>query len=162
MRETLLYSATDPMTGVRSSITINDDLRARVINRIGQRETQMIADQCQREREFWARLSLREKNKARRYGTLVGHVPVLLWAIWRREWDTYFRSYCTWQEFEINKLNSEEFGEYRCTHEKIPMPVSARARAENQIDAPLLGAQADQRRRNLMVAVARRDAAHAA
>ena len=147
--EQLLYTSVDSHTKIRSHIYMDDDGRATVVNKISQRDNQVIADQCKREREFHARLSPRERSKARQLGFITGHVPILLWGQWRREWDVKFRSYMTWQEFEINKLNSAEFAEYRCTHEKIPMPVSAKSQAQNQIDTPMLGSQAETRTRRL-------------
>ena len=150
----LLYKAVDAHTGIHSEIRLGEDGVATVINRMLKREMQIIADHAKRQREFWARLSLREKALARLNGFIVGHTPILLWAKWRKEWDAKYRSYMTWQEFEINKLNSEEFGEYRCTEAKVPMPVSAKAQAEDQITVPLLSPQArESERRRLMVAV---------
>ena len=137
-----IYSQYNPLSRVHSTVVVDDFSQATVISTLLAEDIEAVEDQCELERSIWRRLSSRQREIASRFGRLVSHVPALIWSQWRREWDTKFRSYMTWQEYEVNKLNSAEFTRFRCQDEPIEMPVSAKARAMDQVSDPVFSRHA--------------------
>ena len=132
-----IYSQYNPLSRVHSTVAVDDFNQVTAISTVLAADIEAVENQCEMEREIWRRMSPRQREVSCRFGRMVSHVPALIWARWRRVWDTKFRPYMTWQEYEVKKLNSPEFARFRCQDELIEMPVSAKARAHNHVSEPV-------------------------
>jgi len=114
--------------GVQNMVGCNDDGDMVCIDRQSAAVNQEILDSCREMRNN------PEYRNPKAEGYIAARVPITLWVNWRRDWQSRYSKYWTWQTYLVMKRNSTEFSQFRCINGKIGLPKAVRE-AEFNSDA---------------------------